>query len=94
MIMAAFEDGVAEGVISGDVDMAFVGKDACFDLPVGKLRTEGERTVLMHGLECLKDKGVTSQRGFNAMGECGVNEVDKEGGQEESDVSVVGVIRR
>ena len=35
MIMAALEDGAAEGVVSGDVDMAFIGEDAGFDLPVG-----------------------------------------------------------
>ena len=34
MIMAAFENGTAKGVVCGDVDTAFVGKDAGFDLPV------------------------------------------------------------
>ena len=73
MIMAAFEDGAAKGVICGDVDTAFVGKDARFDLPVSELRTEGERNVLMHGLESLEDEGVTCGGGFNAMREGGVN---------------------
>ena len=36
MIMAALEDGTAEGVIRGDVDAAFVHKDASLDLPVGQ----------------------------------------------------------
>ena len=73
VIMAACKNGVAEGVICGDVDTAFVGKDARFDLPVSELRTEGERNVLMHGLESLEDEGVTCGGGFNAMREGGVN---------------------
>ena len=67
MIMAAFENSAAKGVICGDVDTTFVGKDAHFDLPVSEPRTEGERNVLMHGLESLKDEGVTRRRRFNAM---------------------------
>ena len=67
MIVAALENGTAKGVISGDVVMAFVDKDARFNLPVGKSRTEGERNVRMHRLESLKDKGVTRGCRFNAM---------------------------
>ena len=67
MIMAALENGTAKGVICGDVDTAFTGKDACFDLPVGEPGMEGKRNVLMHGLESLKDERVTCGRGFNAM---------------------------
>ena len=53
VVMAAFEDGAAEGVVRRDVDTAFVSKDASFDLPVSKPGTEGERNILMHGLEGL-----------------------------------------
>ena len=67
VIMAACENGAAEGVIGGDVDMAFVGKDARVDLPVGEPRPEREGNVLMHGLESLKDEGVTRRCGFDAQ---------------------------
>ena len=93
VVVAAGENGTAEGIISGDVDMAFVGEDARFDLPVGEAGTEGEGDILMHGLEGLKDEGVTRGRGFNSLREGGVNHVDKEGRWEESDVGVVGVVQ-
>ena len=35
MVMAAFEDGAAKGVVRGDIDTALVSEDAGFDLPVG-----------------------------------------------------------
>ena len=73
MIMAALEDGAAKGVVCRDVDTAFVGKDAGVDLPVCQPGTEGERNVLMHGLEGLKDEGVARRGGFNAMREGGVD---------------------
>ena len=53
MIMAMFEDGVAEGIVCRYVDMALVSKDAGFDLPVSEPGTEGKRNILMHGLEGL-----------------------------------------
>ena len=53
MIMATCQDGAAEGVVGGDIDAAFVGKDAGFDLPVSEPGTEGEGNVFMHGLESL-----------------------------------------
>ena len=65
MVMAAFEDGVAEGVVCRDVDAALVGKDAGFDLPVSELRAEWERDIFVHGLEGLEDKGVTCRSGFD-----------------------------
>ena len=79
VIMATGENGTAEGIISGDVDTALVGKDSGFDLPVGEVRPEQEGDVLMHGLEGLEDEGVTCRCGFNALGEGCVNDVDKEG---------------
>ena len=94
MVMASFENGAAEGVVSRNIDAAFVGEDACFDLPVGKLGMEGERNVLMHGLESLKDEGVTCGCGFNMMGEGNVDEVHEEGRWEKSNIGVVGVFCR
>ena len=91
MVMAAFENGMVEGVVSRDIDAAFVGEDACFDLPVSEPGTEGERNVLMHGLESLKDEGVTRGCGFNSMGEGGVDEVHEEGRRKESNIGIVGV---
>ena len=57
--MAMVENSVTEGVIIGDIDTTLVGQDACFDLPIGKAGTEGKGNVVVHGLEGLKDKGVT-----------------------------------
>ena len=34
MIMAACENGAAKGIVRGDVDTAFVGEDASFNLPI------------------------------------------------------------
>ena len=53
MIMAAFEDGAAEGMVCRDVDATLVSKDAGFDLPVSEPGTKGERDVFMHRLESL-----------------------------------------
>ena len=47
VIVASFQDGASEGVICGDIDAAFVGKDAGLDLPVSQARTEGERDILI-----------------------------------------------
>ena len=35
MIMAPLKDGTAKGIVRGNVDTAFIGKDAGFHLPVG-----------------------------------------------------------
>ena len=93
VIMASFQDGATKGVIRGDIDTAFIGEDAGFNLPVGQPGTEGERNILVHGLEGLENEGVTRGRRLNAVGEGGVNQVNKEGRWEEGDVSVVGVVR-
>ena len=53
MIMAPFKDGMAKGVIGGDVNMALVGQNASFHLPVGEARAKRERDVRMHGLKRL-----------------------------------------
>ena len=94
MIMASCEDSAAEGVVCRDIDTAFVGEDAGFDLPVGQPGMEGERDILVHGLKGLENEGVSRRCGFNAVGEGSVNQVDKEGWREEGDVGVVRVIRR
>ena len=93
MIMTVLKDGAAKRVVRGDVDTAFVRKDAGFNLPVGEAGAEGERNVLVHRLEGLEDKGVTHRGGLNAVGEGGVDEVDEEGRSKEGDIGVVGVIR-
>ena len=48
----------------------------------------------MHGLEGLEDEGITRRSGFDAVGEGGVNKIDKEGWWEEGDVGVIGVVCR
>ena len=55
MIMASFQDGAMKGVVRGNIDTAFIGEDASFNLPVGQLGMEGERNILMHGLEGLEN---------------------------------------
>ena len=93
VIMAALEDGAAEGIIHGDIDTAFVREDAGLNLPVSEPRAEWERNVLVHGLEGLENKGVSCGCGFNAVGEGGVDQVDKEGRWKKGDISVVGIVR-
>ena len=51
MIMASRKDGAAQGVVGGDIDAAFISKDAGFDLPVSEPGTKGKRDVLVHRLE-------------------------------------------
>ena len=80
VIMATFQDGASEGIVCGDIDTAFIHKDAGFDLPVSQAGAEGERDILVHRLEGLEDEGVTGGGGFNAMGEGGVDEVNKKRG--------------
>ena len=85
---------MAEGIVRRDIDTTLVSKDAGFDLPVSEPGMEGKGNVFMHGLKSLEDKGVTCGCGFNAMGEGGVDKVDKEGRWKEGDIGVVGIIRR
>ena len=92
VIMASFQDGTAKRVVRGNIDTAFVGEDAGLDLPVCQLGTEGERNILVHGLEGLQDEGVTCRGGFDTVREGSVDEVDEKGQWEEGDVGVVGVI--
>ena len=93
VIMAALKDGAAEGVVCRDVDAALGSKDAGFDLPVSEPGVKGKRDVLVHRLEGLENEGVSRGRRFNAVGEGGVNQVDKEGWRQEGDVGVVKVTR-
>ena len=79
MIVASRKDGAAEGVVSRDIDTAFIGEDAGFNLPVGQPGTEGERNILVHGLEGLENEGVPRGGRLDAVREGGVDEVDKEG---------------
>ena len=81
-----------EGVIAGDIDAALIGQDACVDLPVGEAGTEGERDVLVHGLQGLENKGIACRGRLDAMGEGNVNNIDEERWGKESD-SIIVVIR-
>ena len=58
MVMAPLENSVMEGVVIGDIDVALIGQDVCFDLPVREAGTEGKRDVVVNGLEGLENKGV------------------------------------
>ena len=93
VIMAACKNGAAKGIVRGDVDTAFVGEDAGFNLPVSQPGTEGEGNVLVHGLEGLEDKGITCGGRFDAVREGGVDEINKEGWWEEGDIGVVRIVR-
>ena len=92
VIVAALEDRVVKGVIIWDVDVALVGWDASFDLPVREAGVEGEGNILVHRLEGLEDEGAASRGRFNLVGESHINDVDKEGQRKESD-SVIVFIR-
>ena len=94
VIVTAFEDSAAKRVVRGDVDTAFVCKDAGFNLPVSQPGMEGERDVFVHGLKSLEDKGVTHGCGLDTVGEGGVDKIYEEGWWEEGDIGVVGIIRR
>jgi len=67
VIMASLKDGMANGVIVGDVDATFVGKDSSFMLPVGKAGAEGEGDGTVHGLKGLEYKGVIGRDGLNTI---------------------------
>ena len=92
MVMTSLENGVAKGIIIGDIDTALIGQNARVDLPVGEAGTEGERDILVHGLEGLEDEGVTSRSILDAMGEGYVDDVDEERWGKESN-SIIIVIR-
>ena len=79
VIMASFKNGTAKGVICGDVDTAFIGEDASFNLPVSQPGTEGEGNVFVHGLEGLEDERVACGGRFDVVREGSVNEVNEKG---------------
>jgi len=79
--MAMVEDSMADGVVVGDVDSAFVSKDSGFMLPIGEAGTEGEGNGSVHGLEGLEYKRVIGGGGLDAIREGGVDDADKEGGR-------------
>ena len=89
VVVTALEDGVAKGVIIGDIDVASIGQDTRFDLPIRKTGAERERDVVTHGLKGLKNKGVASRGVLNVMGQGYIDDVDKEGRGKESDSIVV-----
>ena len=67
VVMAMLENGVAEGFVIQNIDMALIGQDARFNLPVGKVGAEGKRDILVHGLEGMKNKGVASRGRLNSV---------------------------
>ena len=89
VVVTLLENGVAEGIVVGDIDTTLVGHDACFDLPVGEAGMEGERDVFIHGLEGLEDKGVTCRGRLDTVREGDIDNVDKEGRGKESNSIVV-----
>ena len=68
VVMAMLENSAAQGFVIGNKDTVLIGQDACVDLPVGKAGVEGKRDVFVHGMEGLKNKGVTSRGRFNTVG--------------------------
>ena len=78
MVMATGKDGLLEGGIGGDVDMAFVGEDPFSILPVRQTRVEGRGNEFVHRLKCLENKQIGGGGRLDTMGEGCVNEVDKE----------------
>ena len=89
VVVTSLENGVAEGIVVGDIDTTLVGQDACFDLPVREAGMEGDRDVLIHGLEGLEDKGIACRGRLDAMREGDINNVDEEGWGKESNSIVV-----
>ena len=96
VVVASLENGVAEGIVIGDIDTALIGQDARFDLPVGEAGTEGERNVIVHGLEGLEDEGIACRSRLDAMGEGDVNHVDEErrGKESNSIVVIIGLAEK
>ena len=91
VIMATLENRVTEGVVIGDIDVTLIGQDACVDLPIGEVGTEGKRDVVVHGLEGLENEGITCRGRLDTVGEGDVNNIDKEGWRKESNSIVVAV---
>ena len=85
---------MAEGVVGGDIDTAFISEDAGFDLPVSQPGVERKRDVLVHRLEGLEDKGVACGSRLDAVREGGINKVNEKGRWEEGNVGVVEVVCR
>jgi len=82
MIVTSFKDGMADGVVVRNVDLAFVSEDSGFMLPVGEAGVEGEGNGAIHGLEGLEYKRVIGGGGLNAIREGSVDDADKEGWRE------------
>jgi len=77
MVVALCKDGMVDGVIIRDVDLALVGKDSSFMLPVGEAGVEGKGDGTIHRLEGLEYKGVIGRGGLNVIGEGGVDDANK-----------------
>jgi len=77
MVMASLEDGVLEGVIVRDIDLAFVGKDTGFMLPVREAGAEVAGNRAIHGLEGLEYEGVIGGTGLDSIRESGVDDANE-----------------
>ena len=90
VVVTTLENSMTEGIIVGDIDTALIGQDACFDLPVGKAGMEGERDIIVHGLEGLENEGITHRSGLDVMREGDVDNVDeKRRGKESNSIVVI-----
>ena len=89
VVVASLKNGVAEGIVVGDIDAALIGQDACFNLPVGEAGPEGERDIIIHGLEGLENEGIACRSRLDVMGEGDVDNVDEERRGEESNSIIV-----
>ena len=58
VIMTVGEDGIAEGVIQGDINMSFIGENMVIIFPVREMRPEYSKDILERGLQVLKDKRI------------------------------------
>ena len=79
VVMASLEDSMAGGVVIRDIDLAFIGEDSGFVLPVGEARTEGKGDGTVYRLEGLEYEGVVSRGRLDTVREGGVNDADKDG---------------
>ena len=58
MVVAMSKDGLLEGGVGGDINMALVGEDSFGILPVGQMRMEGRRNGSINRLQCLEDQRI------------------------------------
>ena len=89
MVMVSRDNGTAEVGVGGDVNTILEGQDSGVVLPVRETRAEFSREFAGECMEGVKDKGIGCRGSGEPFREGGINEVDKEGVGEESNVFVV-----